>query len=572
MLNKITLKNVALVKNLELDFTGGLNILSGETGAGKSILVDALMLLLGGKYDKTILRHGADDGFVEGIFDFTDRLGEVLDEFGFEKDEQLIVLRKFNSSGKTEIRLNGRSCTTLVLSRIMSSIVDIYGQNEYQSLAQKSMHLKILDGFLKGQASTITLKLKELFSSVLLINKELKKIGDESERARQVDLIRFSLKEIAKASIGETEEEELLSRRKIISSGEKIAQSLGETAGVLSAGEPSVLALLDNAKHALGAIEGYSSGYSELFERLNSCFIELDDISSGVQGELEGLEFDPQELEKIEQRLDIIRTLKRKYGSFSDMQKFVAKNEALLDTLENGAENFEKLTKQKTKLLDEAFSLATKLSSIRQDGAKKLEDLILRELSDLGMAGAVFNIEFGDKIERANFEKHFSASGIDSPEFYFSANLGQPAKPLVKIISGGELSRFMLALKVVSASVDDIPTMIFDEVDTGISGKIGQEVAKKLASIAAFRQVLCVTHLPQIASMADSHFFIEKKAEGGETQTTVRLLDKNGEIEEISRLSGAKDISNTATANASQMKSWSSDFKKEIKNKEAKKA
>jgi len=564
MLTKITIKNIALIKFLELDFCNSLNILSGETGAGKSILIDGIMLLLGAKYDKTILRHGVDDGFVEGVFELSDNQTEILTEFGFEKDELLIVVRKFNSSGKQESRINGRLTTSTVLASIMAKFVDIYGQNEYQSLAKKSMHLNILDAFLVNDLAQLMPEIRTLCQEILSINRSLKNIGSESERARQLDILKFSLGEIEKANVYETEEDELSARRKLISSGEKIAQNLSGAIDALGGSDGSVLDGLHSAKQSLGLIESYSSVYSEILERISSSLIELDDIYDSLQIEAQNLEFDPRELEKIESRLDIIRNLKRKYGSFSDMQKFVKKNSELFDELENGAHNFEKLSKEKNKKIETAFTLATKISTIRKKGAKKFEELMTKELADLGMPDAQFVIVFNDDVSIETLEKYLTPNGMDAPEFYFSANKGQPIKPLTKIISGGELSRFMLALKVVSSSTIDIPTLIFDEVDTGISGKIGQEVAKKLARIASHHQVLCITHLPQIAAMADNHYYIEKFTKDNETQTTVKLLDNSGMIEEISRLSGSKGISESATTNAKETKLWSEKFKKSI--------
>jgi len=564
LLSKITVQNVALIESLELDFCSTLNILSGETGAGKSILVDCLLLLLGGKYDKSILRFGCTSGFVEGFFEDDKKIAEVLDEYGFEKDESLIVSRKFFDTGKNEIRVNGKLSTTLMLQKMMGKLVDIYGQNEYQSLAQKTEHLRILNYFLRTELADKSKKMRESYMDIMSINRELRKVGDAKERAQNIDILQFQLKEIRKANVYGGEEDELLERRKLISSGEKIASSLNQAIANLSEGESSSQEGIDSAISAVKGISALMTRFNALYERLNSVSIELSDIIDTMHSELDDLEFDPKEFEKIEQRLDVIRTLKRKYGGFSEMKAFEKKSAELLDTMENGAFLFEKLQKDKTKKLTECIALATEISAIRKKGAKKLQELIKTELADLGMAGADFVVEFGENPSKDDFEKHLTSDGFDRPEFYFSANKGQPVKPLVKIISGGELSRFMLALKTVSSKSDDIPTMIFDEIDTGISGKIGQEVAKKLSIIASNHQVLCVTHLPQIAAMADNHYFIEKKVKNDQTITTVRKLDLLSEIEEISRLSGAKDISAQATENAKQMKNWSNEFKKTL--------
>ena len=561
MLSKITLKNVALIKFLELDFCSGLNILSGETGAGKSILVDGLMLLLGAKYDKSILRYGEKDGFVEGVFECDSKISDSLAEFGFEKDDMLIVVRKFLDSGKNEIRINGRLTTTLVLQKVMARLVDIYGQNEYQSLSQKSMHLKILDAFLGKSIEDKLEKIKAGYFELQSINRALKAIGEAGDRARQVDIIKFSINEITKANVIEGELEELMARRKLMGAGEKIAAALTEAVSVLGDSENNILSQLHAVKKSLLGISGYSDTFESLLERVSSCLIELDDVNDAASSELSGLEFDSIELEKIEKRLEVIRGIVRKYGDVESQKKFVVKHAELLENLEGGEEKYIKLTKQKKQQIAECFYIAKEVSVIRAAGANKFEALIANELKDLGMDGAVFKIEFNEFTAIENFEKFFTQTGADNVEFYFSANKGQPVKPLIKIISGGELSRFMLALKVVSSTIEGIPTMIFDEIDTGISGKIGQEVAKKLGLIARNHQVLCVTHLPQIAAMADNHYFIQKRVEGADTVTIVDLLDAKGEIEEISRLSGASGISTKASDNAAQMKEWSKTFK-----------
>ncbi|MCL2847257.1 MAG: DNA repair protein RecN [Firmicutes bacterium] len=564
MLSKITLKNVALIKKLEIDFCKGLNILSGETGAGKSILIDGIMLLLGGKYDKTILRHGTEDGFVEGVFECEgNKIADTLEEFGFEKEDILVATRKFNESGKNEIRINGRVSTTLTLQKITSKLVDIYGQNEYQSLAKSSSHLRIIDGFLTGEANKKLQIIRDNYSQITVINKSLKSIGDAKDRLRQADIIRFSLNEIAKANwIDESELDELVSRRKLLSSGEKVATVLSEAVNNLSEGESNALALLTTTKRAIGSISSLSSALENLYERIDSAVIEIDDIFVAIEQEANNLEFDPATLEKIERRIEVLRNIERKYGDFNEVERFVKDNTELLDNLEGGEEKYLKLQKQKNQLLADTYKISLEVRSEREKVAKNFEQKIIAELADLGMIGASFIVKFSDFTTLENTEKHLSSNGLDTLEFYFSANKGQPVKQLTKIISGGELSRFMLALKVVASSVEDIGTLIFDEIDTGIGGKIGQEVAKKLATIAKNHQVLCVTHLPQIAGMADNHYFIEKLETNGETETNVLLLDKKGTIDEISRLSGAKDITTTAFETARQMKEWSNEYKK----------
>ncbi|MDR2201812.1 MAG: DNA repair protein RecN [Clostridiales bacterium] len=562
MLKRLLIRNVALIKSLELDFCARLNILSGETGAGKSIIVDSLMLLLGGKYDKTVLRYGEDSGFVEGVFDANAGAKKILEDFGYDAEDEIIVNRKFNSDGKNEIRINGRSATALMLRALTEKLVDIYGQNEYQSLAKNSEHLRILDYYVRHNTAAALKNLSAEYAKLQKINRELREVGDDKERLQNADLLSYQINEIEKARVREGEEDELVARRRVITGAERIAAALNTAKESLSySDEINAQQLISQALDALNSVSDIGGVYKELAGRLNAVSIELDDIAAVACDELDNTEFDPRELDALESRLDVLRSLKRKYGDYAKMTRWLSEAKERLYKLETGAELYEKLQKQKRDALAAAYGLALSVSAVRKAGAAGFEKLIVRELADLGMADASFKIVFEDLPAENDCEKVLTQNGLDRVEFYLSANAGHPVKPLVKIISGGELSRFMLALKVVSSRIDDIPTMIFDEVDTGISGKIGQEVAKKLAVISRSHQVLCVTHLPQIASMADNHYLIEKSAANNETVTGVTLLDQNGVIDEISRLSGAKDISVQSHENARQMKAWSDSFK-----------
>ncbi len=563
MLSRLNINNVALIKNLELDFCGGLNILSGETGAGKSIIVDSLMLLLGEKYDKTILRYGEEKGYVEGVFDTTPAVFAMLEELGIESDDILIVNRKFNAEGKNEIRLNGKTVTTAMLKTVMRALVDIYGQNEYQSLTSNAEQLKIVNYFVRLKISELLKELGSDYQKYVKINKEMKSLGSLSERERNIDMLKFQIAEITKANVRENEEDELLEKRKIIASAEKIAASLSGVKEFLSDSEDSnALSAVSSAMKALGSVTSFSAVYSEIYDRLDSVSIELEDIAETISDELENVDFNENDLDKLESRLEVIRSLKRKYGAFAQMQEFKIKSQELLEKLSNSAELYEQLTLQKNQAVKKIYDISLELSAIRKAGALELEKLVEKELDELGMKGATLKVVFEELPAFEDCESHITATGFDKLEFFFSANAGQPVKPLAKVISGGEMSRFVLALKVISSRLDDISTMIFDEIDTGISGKIGQEVAKKLAIISKNHQVLCVTHLPQIASMADNHYYISKKTVDGQTLTTVGLLDNNGVIGEISRLSGAKDISAQSDSNAKEMKNWSDSYKK----------
>ncbi len=566
MLSRLTIENIALIKRLDLEFSPHLNILSGETGAGKSIIVDGLMLLLGGRYDKTLLRYGETAGFVEGVFDVTPSVAPALEALGLEGDDVLIVTRRFSLDGKNDIRINGRPAAASMLRGITAGLVDIYGQNEYQTLADKAEHLRILDYFLRDKIRGIAADVAALYAKFRTAVRELAELGDTSERAKNIDILQYQIEEIKSAAVKPDEEEKLRERRRLIASAERIRTALGTAADCLTESgetEPAA-ALIGTALRALGNIGDMSDEYAELYDRLKSVSIELEDISETAVNALEAMDFDDREIDRLEKRYDLITDLRRKYGDYEKMNAYLAEAENRLYKLENSAELYEKLCAEKTALLDELYDRCTALSEARRAGAETFAALIREELSELGMENAAFEVRFDERPDRAEAEKYVTADGFDTAEFYLSPNVGQPLKPLVKIISGGEMSRFMLALKVITSRTDDIPTLIFDEVDTGISGIVGQAVAKKLARISRAHQVLCVTHLAQIASMADNHYYIEKAVRDGSTVTEVRPLTREETIDEISRLSGSKNITETTRETAAEMKQWSDDYKRTL--------
>lgn len=567
MLIKLTVKNFALISKLELEFGKELNILSGETGAGKSIIVDCIMLLAGGRYDKTMLRFGESSGFVEGVFSVPEKISAALKDFISDDDEEIIIFRRFNSDGKNEIKINGRSATVAMLKEISSGLIDICGQNEHQSLANVTNHIKIVDYYARHNTSELLKNISENYIKLREVNSKLEEIGDAKSRARNLDVYKFQLEEIDRAKLKPGEEEKLSSARKRCLGAEKIASALSEAAGFLSdySDGMSMEELLDDAERKLSSVAGYDPRYSEWADRIKSVAIEVEDLAESITDELSSLDFAPDELDALEKRLDTVRNITRKYGDYDSAMSFRAELVKKIDEIENAEDYYIKLTKEKSVLVKKLFGDSVLLSEERRKAAKKLEISVVKELSELGMANSVFEVRFDPLPDPASCEPLISPTGMDRVEFYLSPNAGQPLKPLVKIISGGELSRLMLALKVVSSSVDDTPTVIFDEIDTGISGKIGTEIAKKLARLAIRHQLLCVTHLPQIAAMADTHYFIDKFTEDGQTYTRLTLLDENASIEEVSRLSGAKDISSEAFKNAAQMKKWSDDYKASIR-------
>lgn len=555
-------KNFALASSLSLEFGEKLNILSGETGAGKSILIDCIMLLTGGKYDKTMLRYGTESGFVEGVFSLNDNEKTAFADYLDEGDDEIIITRRFNADGRNDIKLNGRTLTLSQLKRLGTTLVDVCGQNEHQSLAIVANHIKTVDYFARKSVSEPLDKLAAAVGEYREVVRDLDSIGDAAKRERDLDVYKFRLAEIDKANVKEGEEEELVSARKKLLSAEKVRSALSDSVNALGEDEGgNVAELLSRALRSLQSVSQYDEKYAVWAERIRSVAVEADDILSEIEDEIDSLDFSDDSLDKIEKRLEIVRNISRKYGDVKAVAAFRADLLQKIDDIENADEKYEKLVKRKNELLKTVYSLSNEISSARKAAAEKMEKSVMAELGELGMPQAVFKVVFSEFPIEENCEKFVSPKGMDGAEFYLGPNLGQPLKPLVKIISGGELSRLMLALKVVSSGEDDVPTVIFDEIDTGISGKVGQEVAKKLARLSRSHQLLCVTHLPQIAAMADTHFYIDKYTDGGQTYTRVRELGNEEQISEIARLSGGRDITAQAETNAAELKEWCNKYK-----------
>ncbi len=563
MLKRLSVKNFALISSLELEFGENLNILSGETGAGKSIIVDCIMLLRGGRYDKTMLRYGESNGFIEGVFTLDERLKSIFADYISEDDDELVVFRKFTQDGKNEIRINGRSATLSMLKVLMLSVVDICGQNEHQILADVSNHIKIVDFYAANATKKILQQLSEKYRLYRDIKQKMENIGDARSRALNVDVYKYQLREIDDAKLKMGEEEELIQKRKRLLSSEKICAAFSNVAALLGDNGENASAneLLNEAAGEISRTAPYDDRYSDWYDRLKSAIIEISDIADAVADEVSSFDFSQEELDAVEKRLDVIRSVTSKYGKYDEIIVFREELLRKIDEIENADEYYDSLLKQKTELINELYAASVDLSLERKKAAKQLETSVMAELNELGMERSVFEAKFAPLPELCNCENRLSANGMDEVEFYLCPNEGQPMYPLVKIISGGELSRLMLALKVVSSGVDDTPIVIFDEIDTGISGRVGREIAKKLARLSVCKQLLCVTHLPQIAAMADNHFYIEKRSVDGKTSTFVTPLNECEQVDEIARLSGGKDISSGANDNAAQMKEWSSRYK-----------
>ncbi|WP_438848931.1 DNA repair protein RecN [Anaerocaecibacter muris] len=562
MLQRITIHNLALIRDLEIEFSDELNVFSGETGAGKSIIVDSLMLLVGARYDKSLIKFGAESGYVEGVFDFKDDAPLIAAGIGCE-DGIFIVTRKFTKDGRNDIRVNGKQMTTAMLRELMQNYVDIYGQNEYQSLMKITEQRKILDYFVFKTDDARLKTQRELYNEYKKVKADMTALGDEAARAQRIDILKYQIDEIKAAAVQAGEEEKLVERRHVLMAAERIKNALADGFSRLDSDDGASGAVAD-AGRSLSSISSLGEEYAQLYERLRSVQIELDDIAECIKDELDGMDGSERELDEVSDRLDKLRALKAKYGGYEAMQKFLANAEKELDVAQNGAEYYEELCEKESKLRKALYENSVAVSALRRDGAARMSARILAELADLGMANSAFEVVFAPQPSYDDFTGKVNANGFDECEFYLSPNVGQPLLPLAKIISGGEMSRFMLAIKLITGDLSAIETMIFDEIDAGISGATGLCVAKKLAELSRGHQVLCVTHLPQIAAMADGHYYIEKYETDGDTTTRVTALGRDGMIGEISRLSGTKGVSTSSDKNATELKDWSDAFKAEL--------
>lgn len=562
MLAQLTIENIALIDKLELDLKNGLNILSGETGAGKSIIIDSLNFVLGERADKSLIRYGTDYAIVQAVFEeyVTPSVSEYLDDIGIECEDVLIIRRKMSVDGKNECRINGRVSTLSILKGLTELLVDIHGQHEHQSLLKSANHIKLLDDIGAAKIASVKQDVAKEHTRYVALKRELSRFGDESERERKLDILSFQIDEIEKADVKDGEEDELLQARKRIRNMEKIMSALSDAKNTLDGYDSSsVSASIKNSSNLLGTISSYDDTVAPLIDRLDDAKIEIKDIADTLSDMLERLDFDARSAEKIEERLEVVRNILHKYGgNFDNLQTFYedAKKEAEL--LTGASQTVEDLQVDIEKAKSGLQKSARKLTELRQEVANKFESDITRELKDLGMGGSTFKVDFvtTDDVDQ------ISANGADTIEFLFSANVGEPMKPLAKIISGGEMSRFMLAFKNIVAGVDGIGTMVFDEIDTGISGNISAVVSEKMCNISRDRQVIAVTHMPSLAAMADNHYLIAKSTENGKTLTHINLLEDD--TDEVARLIGGNDYSQFAVPHAKEMKAWAERYKQSL--------
>ena len=558
MLQYLHVKNLALIDEIEVEFGRGLNILTGETGAGKSIILGSVNLALGGRYTKDILRQGARYGLVELTFSVeNERQIRKLKELDIYPEDGFITLQRRLMEGRSVSKINGETVQMATLKAVSSILIDIHGQHEHQSLLYKKNHLAIVDAFAGEETKRQKEKVVEIWRQYKEKQKELSEAGaDESERAKELAFLQFEVDEIVQAELKEYEDEELESLYRRMCNGKRIVQSVTESYQYTGGDGESASEKLGRALRTLSEVSDADEQLAQLYSQLADVDNLLNDFNHELAEYQKNCEFSDEEFYETEKRLNEINHLKTKYGnSYEKIMEYCKKQEERIEILENYDAYMQELKASCEQLEQDYLKRAQKLSTLRKKKANMLEKKIQKGLEDLNFEQVQFEIHFAEK-------KEYAKDGIDDVEFRISLNQGQPVKPLTEVASGGELSRIMLAIKTVLADKDQTETLIFDEIDVGISGRTAQKVSEKMAVIARSRQVLCITHLAQIASMADHHFYIEKNVHDGITETSIRELSLTESEEELARILGGAQITETTLKSAREMKEMADATKK----------
>lgn len=548
MLQTLKIENFALIENQTVEFKNGLNILLGETGAGKSLIFNSILFALGMKTDKTYIRSGKKFMKVEALFvELSEELCQYLEEAGYSYEGELLISRSLSEEGKNVIRVNGQIATTSMLKEIGQRLVDSFTQHESVSLLNVKNHLVMLDKFAGERVKPLKEEISSLLEQIAEVNKKIKSLGgDESERERLISLLKYQYEEIEKAELHQGEDEEIKERLKVMASAEKIFEAVSASEALLSENPDSVINTLQEVSNSLSALSNIEI-FSSLRERLDSCRYEIEDINSALVDVRENTSFDEHEFNALDQRNDLIKSLCKKYGgSIEAVFEFAFKTKEKLQMLDEGQELLEKLNLQKEKLASELEQMAQKLTEIRKSVAKEVETKVEKELRDLGMKSSKFTIQISPL-------KDIGQNGRDDVVFNFSANAGQEVKSLSKTASGGELSRFMLAVKNIFAENGFSSTLLFDEIDAGISGETGKIVGQKLKNITKFCQVLCITHLPQVAVFGDNFVNVYKLEKNGQTFSEVKILDSSEAVEAVAKMIAGKNPTEIALNHAKEM-------------------
>ena len=546
MLSLLHIENIAVIECADISFNAGFNILTGETGAGKSIVIDAISAILGERAYRDMIRTGTDKALVRGVF--TD-VPEVpwFAENGVPYDPEIVIHREINLDGKNVCRVNGSLVTVSILRQLGIQLINIHGQHDSASLFDESNHLIFLDAFSENEE--ICREYAVHYEAVCKLQNEIRRMSmDEGEKLRRMETLRYQIEEISKADLAVDEDTQLEERRKILQNAEKLSDGLNEAVSCLYGGDDTdgAASLLADAQYTLSRLSRYTDNFSALCERVTDLMYQVQDVAEEARDARDALSYSADELEQIEGRLDIIHRLRRKYGTTCrEILEYLENAKAELDEIEFADDKIEKLKRKLADAKQDAVGWAMRLRENRKAAAQRLSQRILSELAQLDMPKVQFVCHFE--------ETELMPNGADFVAFHMSANAGEALKPLSKVASGGELARIMLAMKNVLAEKDRVATLIFDEVDTGVSGRAAQRVAEKLRSVAKNKQVLCVTHLPQLAALADTHFLIAKEERKGRTYTTVSPLDFEGRKSELARIIGGTNITETTLKSAEEM-------------------
>ena len=549
MLNLLHIENIAVIECADITFDKGFNILTGETGAGKSIVIDAISAILGERAYRDMIRTGSAKASVRAVFTDVPELG-WFEENGVDYDPETIIQREIFLDGRNVCRVNGALVTVSILRKLGVQLINIHGQHDSASLFDESNHLEFLDAYANNEA--LRMDYAEKFEAVSALRKEIDRMTmDEGEKLRRMETLRYQIEEIEKANLEAGEDTALEDRRKILQNAEKLSDGMYTAVQCLYGGEDTdgAASLLAEAERELARLSRFTDAFSEIHDRVADLMYQVQDVAEEVRDAKDSLAYSADELEQIESRLDVIHRLRRKYGTTcEDILSYLEQAKADLDEIEFADDHLERLKRKCEKAEKIAMDAATNLRNNRMTAAEKMSAQILAELAQLDMPKVQFSCEFTDIPMGVN--------GADAVAFYMSANAGEALKPLSKVASGGELARIMLAMKNVLAERDQVNTLIFDEVDTGVSGRAAQKVAQKLKAVAQHKQVLCVTHLPQLAALADTHLLIAKEERQGRTYTTVTPLNVEGRKQELARIIGGANITETTLKSAEEMLSF----------------
>jgi len=562
MLLQLNIKNFALIENLSISFDKGFNVFTGETGAGKSILIDAISYVLGSKFNKDLIRTGENKTCVEAVFTIeNEKICEVLKELSIDYEDLIIIERETFQSGKSIIKVNGKAILIASLKRITSLLLDIHGQHENQNMLDPLSHVVYLDYFIEDKINDELQKYGALYERLNSIRTRINALsGSSGDEEKVIDFIRYQINEIQKAKLSIGEDEELQERSSVLSNAEKISGTLNRVYEALYEGNDHNSCIFDSLAAVirdLNSIESHHQDIKKFSQGIQDIYYSLEGVIEEIRDFRGGLYYDENELEEINSRIFQISGLKKKYGkSIREILDYLDKLSVQYDETVNRAEIIEKLKKEESGVFKDAMAQAEVIHKIRCEASESLVKRMQKELSYIGLGKSVFQVD----IEKTG---KLQPKGSDKVQFLISTNPGEPVKPLEKVVSGGELSRIMLALKTIFVDKDNIPSVIFDEIDTGVSGRIAQSVSEKMYEVSVDHQVFCVTHLPQIASMSDNHYHVSKETRNGKTYTDVSILDRAGKELEIARMIGGAQVTIITIENAKELIDLA-DNKKEI--------